>query len=715
MVKRSQRKIVALKIVKISIALSGTLSPLYAGELLRNSAPQSSILTNYSILSNSPIALVSTTINNHIHPSTQFTSSDFQAEACYALPQSSDIAMLSLAELPAAAAQLMQARADLIQDCQEFSCTSQQAAVRAREIALLQDAIMSRYAALTPQYNTQTLFANTMKKNQFQTVQAAESYYQAMRATYVNAGGDLARIAPLSAAYLAAAPHGCLMDWVVDENNEVYAAIVNEDSVQNPGHTLLAKGRPVRSAGTLRLFRRPNASKPYLVLVSAFSGHYRSTLDSVERTLVPILQELGIAHSSIVVERGDIGSGDLLETLYRAQGLNDTATVEQIGNLRRLTRLREQGAFAGAHRARNTAAMDFRSIAMNLFQEDYLTQNPQRSPVDVGLRGRIYANTTASDPRQWSAIAAGTFTQMSAAKQLAKTPYLSWFVEDEGKLSSRAPHFIAEEFSSIKSRLLRAAGGFANRGNSSGLADLVGAELAQELTAEGYALETLQRQDAANPQDPSQWPGRQYYDLYYDDAKETCYNQGVTLRVRYVNVPAEERLNGSGPGKLTVKIGAPSSAESGSAIWHRLEVKFSLGKDVPMRYFLAQGNNAVPDSLNPIAYLAAHSGLERTSLRPMVAIVDSRYELLLNKADGTPLYLITLDEVRVEDPHTAPSASAGQSPSFFELEVERVNASDLPEDKAALDRFIDQLASQLNLKASSKNKAMRGYEILTQR
>src|SRR5688500_15949690 len=79
---------------------------------------------------------------------------------------------------------------------------------------------------------------------------------------------------------------------------------------------------------------------------------------------------------------------------------------------------------------RTPAAADLRKMAEQRFGQAFIQQNPGKTIADVGLRGRMYV-----DGKSRRMLTPAEVAVRKADGTLNDTPYLSWFQEDEGKLS----------------------------------------------------------------------------------------------------------------------------------------------------------------------------------------------------------------------------------------------------------------------------------------
>ncbi len=173
------------------------------------------------------------------------------------------------------------------------------------------------------------VFKDTMKKPGHHTREARLAYFQQRAAKFLDAGGSLADIKPVTAEVLAGYPSGRLLEFVVDAFDTV--RLTDAEKEPTPGHTLLAMGNDALSAGTLRLFKN-DAGEIESAVIGTFSGHFRApahTLAHMARHLVAA----GVAPEKIVLQGGEAGSARAMEVLQRTMGLSGADIQRQQAEL----------------------------------------------------------------------------------------------------------------------------------------------------------------------------------------------------------------------------------------------------------------------------------------------------------------------------------------------------------------------------------------------
>lgn len=162
------------------------------------------------------------------------------------------------------------------------------------------------------------VFKDTMKKPGHHTREARLEYFQQRAAKFLNEGGSLAAIKPVTPESLESFPSGRLLEFVVDAFDT--ARLTDSETEPTPGHTLLAMGNDALAAGTLRLFKDEKGEIESAV-IGTFSGHFRtpaSTLSHMARHLVAA----GVDPEKIVIQGGEAGSARGMEVLQRTMGLS---------------------------------------------------------------------------------------------------------------------------------------------------------------------------------------------------------------------------------------------------------------------------------------------------------------------------------------------------------------------------------------------------------
>lgn len=188
------------------------------------------------------------------------------------------------------------------------------------------------------------VFKDTMKKPGHHTRDERLQYFQARAAKFLDEGGSLAAIKPVTPEVLKGYPSGRLLEFVVDAFDT--PRLTDAETEPTAGHTLLAMGNDALAAGTLRLFKNEQGEIESAV-IGTFSGHFRtpaSTLSHMARHLVAA----GVDPEKIVLQGGEAGSARGMEVLQRTMGLSGAEIQREQARLDALADRYSGGADDGA-------------------------------------------------------------------------------------------------------------------------------------------------------------------------------------------------------------------------------------------------------------------------------------------------------------------------------------------------------------------------------
>jgi pyruvate kinase len=193
-----------------------------------------------------------------------------------------------------------------------------------RKLASIQTAVFRRAVELqdaaTPAPVGQwVVFRDTQKKPGFHSPTAQEQHYLERLRKFIGEGGDPSQIALLDSTFLDQLKGGELVEYVVDAVDVARAAVV-EPGRPAPGHTVLAKGGDVLTAGTLSVTKNERGQITQ-VMVGTFSGSYRSGLEA-QHHLVRHLVAAGVPRELIIQREAQAGNPRTQEILARILGLD---------------------------------------------------------------------------------------------------------------------------------------------------------------------------------------------------------------------------------------------------------------------------------------------------------------------------------------------------------------------------------------------------------
>lgn len=183
---------------------------------------------------------------------------------------------------------------------------------------LFRRAVVLADGATTDPVKPWTVYRNTFKQPGRHGEALAEKLFADKARAFIQKGGDLSEIQPVSAAFLKGVKSGQLCEWVVDAYD--VARISRADGPVSPGHTLLAWGGDALSAGSLKVFKDDKGEIEHVAL-GTFSGHFRAELDSLSH-MVRHLVAAGVPRERIFLQEGEAASPRTLEFLDRLAGLS---------------------------------------------------------------------------------------------------------------------------------------------------------------------------------------------------------------------------------------------------------------------------------------------------------------------------------------------------------------------------------------------------------
>ena len=175
-----------------------------------------------------------------------------------------------------------------------------------------------------------TILYHTMyKRPGFLSTTERERLYTEKVKSFMAKGGDMSQIKTVNLEFINSLKHDQLIEYTVREDDTFTAAIA--DVPVTPGHPLLAGGGPVKSAGSMRLYRN-EADDISAIVVGSFSGHFMSGRES-QHHVVRHLRNMGIPREKIILQEDEAGRArtvDILSDLIGEKGAEAQARAERL-------------------------------------------------------------------------------------------------------------------------------------------------------------------------------------------------------------------------------------------------------------------------------------------------------------------------------------------------------------------------------------------------
>jgi pyruvate kinase len=182
------------------------------------------------------------------------------------------------------------------------------------------DEAVSRGNALNPEGRVLpwAVYKDTMKKPGLHDKDTRLAYFAEKAAEFIERGGSMSQLKGVTAETLKGYPSGRLLEFAVDAYDQ--PRITDAEVQPNPGHSLLAMGEDVLSAGTFRVYKDDKGDIESVVL-GTFSGHFRATTESLKHMARHIVAA-GIDPARVVLQGGEAGSARAKEILAREIGMS---------------------------------------------------------------------------------------------------------------------------------------------------------------------------------------------------------------------------------------------------------------------------------------------------------------------------------------------------------------------------------------------------------
>ena len=164
---------------------------------------------------------------------------------------------------------------------------------------------------------------DTMKKPGFHSDEVRQNYFVGKAKEFVQKGGNLNDIKPVTKEGLNAFKSGEFVEWAVDAFDVARMSNAEDPA---PGHSLLAWGGDALSAGTMRVFKDDSGDISQVV-IGTFSGHFRAGQDTLHHMARHVMAA-GVPADKIVLQGGEAGSARAMEVLQRAMGV-DGAEIQR--------------------------------------------------------------------------------------------------------------------------------------------------------------------------------------------------------------------------------------------------------------------------------------------------------------------------------------------------------------------------------------------------
>ena len=190
----------------------------------------------------------------------------------------------------------------------------------------LQTRVFRRAVALSDEVPAWVLYRNTLKTPGFHSDAALREAFLKDLGKFLSQGGDLSSIQPVTRDFLLGLRDGELAEWAVDDLDS--ARIASAEGVR-PGHFLLAWGRDVLGAGSLRVFKTPEGQLAQ-VYVGSFSGRFRSGLES-QAAMARHLVAAGVPPEIIICHESEAAGNRTAELLNRLVGTDGAEAQREVG------------------------------------------------------------------------------------------------------------------------------------------------------------------------------------------------------------------------------------------------------------------------------------------------------------------------------------------------------------------------------------------------